>query len=123
MPGLGLALLVTLHAAALDNGGRVCRHAGEVKNSCDCPHDREQTLDGATLSAENCCKVRTASTQATPTLIKGATPCQSNHSLEVCSVAKLLHETPQQGSAKHFAAREQSPPSTPLYLSIRNLLI
>jgi hypothetical protein len=121
--GLGAAFLVTLHAAAFGNVTLICRHAGEQMNPCACPHDREQAPEHAVLSSQSCCQLRTVSAEVAPAVVEGRTPSLAKQLLAVWSLPKPLHALPTEGSTTYVVARQQAPPSTPLYLTIRNLLI
>jgi hypothetical protein len=119
--GLGVAVLIALHAAVLGNVTRICRHTGEKVN-CDCPHHREKAQDRLTLGTESCCQIRSVTSAASPAIVK-VTPPAREQSVEVWIAPKPFQILSWGGSDRYVAARQQGPPSTPIYISIRNLLI
>jgi hypothetical protein len=58
-----------------------------------------------------------------PAVVEGRTPSLAKQLLAVWSLSTPLHTLPTEGSATHVVATQQAPPSTALYLTIRNLLI
>lgn len=122
-----LALLVAGQAFAQRGSVRVCRYTGKVvvavADPCACPDERQQESDGPILQDQGCCELRTANVPAVPVLAKAPTPAPNKHVI----LAWLLPESPWLFADVHrtvdVAARQQAPPSAPLYLSLRNLLL
>jgi hypothetical protein len=75
------------------------------------------------LSSQSCCQLRTVSPGVAPAVVEGRTQSLAKQLLDVWSLPKRLNALPTEGSATYVVTRQEAPPSTPLYLTIRNLLI
>src|SRR6266851_3517977 len=118
-----LALCVTSQAIA--EGGRtwVCRHATRISGPCPCPHEPGSDEDGPGVGERSCCDLHLAPVTPTAMGPKVATPAPIKQLL-----IEGLPTAPEQPisiaeSTRIAASQSQAPPSTPLYLSIRALLI
>ena len=119
-----LALCVAAQALAHDGSVLVCRYTGEALDPCACPQERRVEPDCPTsIRDQGCCELRKSDTPATPALVKATRPAPTKYVF-----LTWLYPEPSQtiigGVQTVFvAARQQAPPSTPLYISIRSLLI
>ncbi len=119
--GLLLAITVGSHAFAYRNAVMVCRFTGKVVEPCACPHERQKASDVPTIKDQGCCELRTTNFPSVPALTKATAPAPSEQIFLTWQVPPLPF--PNINRTVFVAARQQAPPSTPLYLSIRTLLI
>jgi len=121
--GFGVALSVAFQAAISGTAAGICRHTTE-EMTCDCPHLRESAPDLSTLRAESCCQIRTVTAETAPAVVKATAPSVSKQSIEVWSAPERFQALPREDAGRRYVApRRQVLASTPLYLSIRSLLI
>jgi hypothetical protein len=118
-----LALCVTSQAVAQGGGTWVCRHAAKVLEPCACPHEPGSDDDGPGVRERSCCDLHQAADAPSAMALKVAAPAPMKQLL-----TEGLAPAPEQPMAGGKSTRipafqSQAPPSTPLYLSIRTLLI
>lgn len=121
------SVLLTLCVACQALGGSgatlICRYTGRVMDPCACPDEPKSNADYQRLSDQGCCELRNTQAPSVPGLVKATAPGP----VKQVSISWLTPPTSQSFLAKNRAIditpREQAPPSTPLYLSIRSLLI
>jgi hypothetical protein len=117
-----LALAIAVASQALAQGGPVlvCRYTGKVLDPCACPQRKGPAAPA--LQSQGCCEWR-AAPPAVPAIAKAANPSPSR--IEAFSWAlpvPPLAARPDRPFTEP-TARPQAPPGTPLYLTIRTLLI
>lgn len=116
---------IVVASQALADGGSVlvCRYTGRIMDPCACPHERQQPSDRATLQDQGCCELRKSEAPATAVLAKATPPAPTKYA-DVTWLSLAPSRTSMGASRTVFvAARQQAPPSTPLYITIRSLLI
>lgn len=123
MIGLLLALAVSSQALAHGSSVLVCRFTGKVIDPCVCPHEREKTPDCPTIKDQGCCELRKTEFPSVPALTKATAPVPTKQVLPAWQVPQPPLPFANINRTVFVAARQQAPPSTPLYLSIRSLLI
>ena len=117
--GILLAITAGSQAFAHKNAVMVCRFTGKVVDPCACPHERQKASDFPTIKDQGCCELRKANFPSVPALTKATAPAPSKQLF----LAWQVPQPPKINRTVFVAARQQAPPSTPLYLSIRSLLI
>jgi hypothetical protein len=118
--GLLIAAAFAAQTLAPSDAVLVCRYTGQVLDPCACP--QRKGPDAPALQSQSCCEWRSAA-PATPAIAKTSAPSHSRFSLLSWA---LPAPSPGAEMGQHsvlIAARPQAPPGTPLYLTIRTLLI
>jgi hypothetical protein len=118
-----VALLVLFQTLADGGATFICRHTGERMDACDCPHQPEQVPDSVTLKDERCCQLRATQTPVLPVVVKGAVPPAAKQLPTAWELTETAEPFIQSLYWIYAAARQQAPPSKPIYLSIRSLLL
>jgi len=118
-----VALLVLFQTLADGGATLICRHTGERMDACACPHQREQVPDSGTLKGERCCQLRTMQGPVLPAVLKGTIPSAAKQLLIAWEPPETAEPFIRSRHRVHLAARQQAPPSKPIYLSIRSLLL
>ncbi len=118
-----LALCVTSQAVAQGGGTWVCRHAAKILEPCACPHEPGSDEDGPGLHERSCCYLHKAADAPSAIAPKVAAPAPLRQLL-IEGLAPAPEQPIVSGESARIApVQSQAPPSTPLYLTIRTLLI
>jgi len=118
-----LALCVTSQAVGQGGGTWVCRHAAKILKPCACPHEPGSDEDGPGVRERACCDLHKAADAPSAMAPKVAAPAPLKQLL-IEDLAPAPEQPMVSGESTRIAAvQSQAPPSTPLYLSIRTLLI
>ena len=118
-----VALFIAAQALAHDGTLLVCRYTGKVVTPCACPDERRAEPDCATVRRQNCCELHKSEAPAVPAVVKASAPTPVRQVFGT-GFTPAPSEPFLGGDRSIFvASRQQAPPSTPLYLSIRSLLI
>lgn len=118
-----VALLVLFQVLADGGATFVCRHMGERMDACACPHQREQVPESAALKGERCCQLRAIQSAVLPAVVKGAVAPAAKQLLTAWELPDAVEPFIWSRHWIYAAARQQAPPSKPIYLSIRTLLL
>jgi hypothetical protein len=118
-----LALCIAAQALAYDSTLLVCRYTGKVVTPCACPDERRAEPDCATIRRQDCCEVHKSEAPAVPAVVKASAPTPVRHVLATGFTPAPSEPFLGWDRSVFVASRQQAPPSTPLYLSIRSLLI
>jgi hypothetical protein len=118
-----VALLVLFQTLAYGGATLICRHSGERMDPCACPHQREQVPGSVTLKGESCCDLRTIESPVLPAVLKSTIPSAAKQLLMAWELPESAEPFTRSRHGVYVAARQQAPPSKPIYLSIRSLLL
>jgi len=115
-------LIATSVAAQPFAGGAVlvCKYTGRVIDPCACPRIQDQTPEHPALRVQGCCELRTSDASPSPAVVRAAPPLDPP---PAWSPPQPWPSLAAPVLRIHVSARAQAPPSSPLYLSIRTLLI
>ena len=118
-----MATAVAFQALAGSESVLVCRYTGNVVEPCPCPKKQSvQESDCGTLKEQSCCELRTSDSPVVPALTERTVTTQSKVVL-AWAPPPAPHQLASSAKTILVAARQQAPPSVPLYLSVRSLLI
>jgi hypothetical protein len=117
-----LAMSVGAQAWVQGTSVLVCRSTGEIVHPCGCPHEHAEVADRTTIKDQGCCELRSMP-PAIPATHNAAPPILTKQVLVPWAMREPALPIAKPGPPLRLAARQQAPPSTPLYLSIRVLRI
>ena len=113
-------MIIAMGALAHDSAAAVCRFTGEVIEPCACERSHATAPAMPSINSQSCCELRRVHVV---TLDAIANVEHGNIVRLTQAVALVVPTNNVSTAARVIIARQQAPPTTPLYLAHRSLLI